>query len=227
MFYDVEQAISKTKEDPLLIFTMIEENYREVVEKVIDEIDFNLCDESGNNVLMCLLKNKYYDLVIKYINRIDVDINHQNNDGDTLLHLVVMINYVEVKDLINELLNNKRLKLNLKNNLGETILDKSINNNYLYTTAKILNDQRFNNINLFSFKNMYEAYIKNSNYGKYSKLSNFTLIMDNLSKKKLLPTMSRLVSLINENVDVIKNDFFMSKTNNLEDIINCLIKETI
>lgn len=227
MFYDVEQAISKTKEDPLLIFTMIEENYREVVEKVIDEIDFNLCDESGNNVLMCLLKNKYYDLVIKYINRIDVDINHQNNDGDTLLHLVVMINYVDVKDLINELLDNKRLKLNLKNNLGETILDKSINNSYLYTTAKILNDQRFNNINLFSFKNMYEAYIKNSNYGKYSKLSNFTLIMDNLSKKKLLPTMSRLVSLINENVDVIKNDFFMSKTNNLEDIINCLIKETI
>ena len=86
---------------------------------------------------MSLLKDKYYDLVLKNINRIDIDINHQNNDGDTLLHLVVMINYVEVKDIINELLNNKRLMLNLKNNLGETILDKSINNNYLYTTAKI------------------------------------------------------------------------------------------
>lgn len=227
MFYDVAQAVSKTLEDPLLIFTMIEENYNEVVEKVIGEIDFNLCDENGNNVLMCLLKNKYYDLVLQNLNRIDIDINHQNNDGDTLLHLVVMINYVEVKDIINELLDNKHLKLNLKNNLGETILDKSINNNYLYTTAKILNDKRFDNINLFSFKNMYEAYIKNNNYGKYSKLSNFTLIMDNLSKKKLIPTMDRLVSLINENKEVIKNDFFMSKTNNLEDIINCLIKETI
>lgn len=227
MFYDVSQAVSKTLEDPLLIFTMIEENYKEVVEKVIDKIDFNLCDNEGNNVLMCLLKNKYYDLVLQNINRIDVDINHQNNDGDTILHLAVTINYVETKDIINELLNNKRLMLNLKNNLGETILDKSINNNYLYTTAKILNDRRFNNINLFSFKNMYEAYIKNSDYGKYSKLSNFTLIMDNLSKKKLLPTMSRLVSMINENEDVIKNDFFMSKTNNLENIINLMIKETI
>lgn len=227
MFYDVDQAVSKTQEDPLLIFVMIEEDYKDVVDRVIDQIDFNLCDKDGNNVLMSLFKNKYYDLVLKYLNRIDIDINHQNNDGDTLLHLVVMVNYVEVKDIINELLINKRLKLNLKNNLGETILDKSINNNYLYTTAKILNDKRFDNINLFSFKNMYEAYIKNSNYGKYSKLSNFTLIMDNLSKKKLVPTMSRLVNLINENKDVIKNDFFMLKTNNLEDIINFLIKETI
>ena len=227
MFYDVSQAVSKTLEDPLLIFKMLEEDYREVVEKVLEQIDLNLCDNEGNNILMCLLKKKYYDLVLKHINRIDVDINHQNNDGDTLLHLVVMINYVEVKDIISELLNNKRLMLNLKNNLGETILDKSINNNYLYTTAKILNNRRFNNINLFSFKNMYEAYIKNDDYGKYSKLSNFTLIMDNLSKKKLLPTMDKLVNLINENEDVIKNDFFMSKTNNLEDIINLMIKETI
>lgn len=227
MFYDVSQAVSKTLEDPLLIFMMMEENYQEVVEKVIDKIDFNLCDNEGNNVLMGLLKNKYYDLVLQNINRIDVDINHQNNDGDTLLHLAVMINYVEVKDIINELLENKRLKLNLKNNLGETILDKSINNNYLYTTAKILNNHRFNNINLLSFRNMYEAYIKNNDYGKYSKLSNFTLIMENLAKKKLLPTMDRLLTLINENEDVIKNDFFMLKTNNLENIINLMIEETI
>lgn len=227
MFYDVDQAVAKTLEDPLLAFAMIKENYREVIDKVIDKIDLNLCDNEGNNVLMCLFKNKYYDLVLKYMDDINFDINHQNNDGDTLAHLVVMVNYLEVKDIINELLDNKRFLPNLKNNLGETILDKSINNNYLYTTAKILSNKRFNSINLVSFKNMYEAYIKSNNYGKYSKLSNFTLIMDNLSRKKLMPTMTRLVSLINENEDVIKNDFFMSKTNNLEDIINFLIKETI
>ena len=227
MFYDVNQACSKTLEDPLLIFTMIEEGYLEVIQNVIDEIDLNLCDQDGNNVLMSLFKNKFYDLTLKYINRIDVDINHQNNDGNTIAHLVVSVNYVEVKDIINELLSNKRLKLNLKNKQGETILDRSINNSYLYTTAKILNNRRFNSINLASFKNMYEAYIKNDDYGKYSKLSNFTLIMDNLSRKKLLPSMNRLVMLINENEDVIKNDFFMSKTNNLEDIINLMIKETI
>lgn len=227
MFYDVTQAVSKTLDDPLLIFTMMEEGFKEVVECVIDKIDLNLCDQKGNNVLMALFKNKYYDLVLKYMNDSYLDINHQNSEGNTLAHLVVMTNYVEVKDIINELLNNKRLQINLKNNQNETILDKSINNNYLYTTAKILNDQRFDSINLASFKNMYEAYIKNNDYGKYSKLSNFTLIMENLSKKKLLPTMDRLINLINDNVDVIKNDFFMSKTNNLDDIINNMIEETI
>ena len=227
MFYDVSQAVSKTTEEPELIFLIIKENYKEVIEKVIDKIDLNLCDNDGNNVLMCLFKNKYYDLVIKYMNDINFDINHQNNDGDTLAHLVVMVNYLEVKNIINELLDNKRFLPNLKNNLGETILDKSINHNYIYTTAKILSDKRFNNINLASFKNLYEAYIKNNEYGKYSKLSNFTLIMDNLSQKELLPNMNRLMKMILEKEELIKNDFFMSKTNNLEDIIDYLIKETI
>ena len=183
-------------------------------------------DVDGNNVMMSLLKNKFYDIVYQYINS-DFDINHQNNDGDTLLHLAVMHSYLDVKDIVNEVLNNKNFIPNIKNNQGETIFDKSINNNYLYISAKILEDRRFNNINLLSFKNFYEAYIKNNEYGKYSKLSNFTLIMENLSHKKLLPTMKRLINLINENEDIIKNDFFMSKTSNLENIINNLIKETI
>lgn len=227
MFYDVSQAVAKTLEEPELIFLIIKENYREVIEKVLDKIDLNLCDNDGNNILMCLFKNKYYDLVLKYMNDHNIDINHQNNDGDTLAHLVVMVNYLEVKDIINELLNNQKLLPNLKNNLGETILDKSINHNYIYTTAKILSDKRFDNINLASFKSLYEAYIKNNEYGKYAKLSNFTLIMDNLLQKELLPNMKKLMGMIMEKEDVIKNDFFVSKTNNLEDIINCLIKETI
>jgi len=229
MFYDVEQALSACEEEPSLIFSIIKENYREVIEKVIDKenYDFNLCDSDGNNVLMKLLKSKYYDLVFKYMDSVNFDINHQNNDGDTFAHILVMINYVEVKDIIDKLLDKKEFIPNIKNNIGETILDKSINNNYIYTTAKILSFERFNNINLASFKNLYETYIKSSNYGKYSKLNNFTLIVDNLDNKELLPNMTKLINLIKKNQDIIKNDFFMSKTENLDIIINKMIEETI
>ena len=227
MFYDVSQAVSKTTEEPELIFLIIKENYKEVIEKVIDKIDLNLCDNDGNNVLMKLLKHKHYDLVLKYMDSVNFDINHQNNDGDTFAHILVMINYVEIKDIIDKLLENKDFIPNIKNNQGETILDKSINNHYIYTTAKILADKRFNNISVLSFKNLYETYIKSNNYGKYSKVSNFTLIIDNLDNKDLGKPMSRLMELIKKNQEVIKSDFFMSKTENMDLIINRMIEETI
>ena len=75
-----------------------------------------------------------------------------------------MINYLEVKEIIEKLLKRVEFMPNIKNNKGETILDKSINNNYIYTTAKILSDRRFNNINMVSFKNLYDTYIKSNNY---------------------------------------------------------------
>ena len=217
MFYDIDQALNACEDDPSLLFEVIKENYREVIEKIIskENYDFNLCDKDGNNVLMRLLKAKHYDLVLKYMDNVNFDINHQNNEGDTFAHILVMINYVEVKDIINKLLDNKKFIPNIKNNLGETILDKSINNHYIYTTAKILADKRFNNINLASFKNLYETYIKSNNYGKYSKLDNFTLIVDNLDNKELGKTMSKLINIIKLNREIIKNDFFMSKTENL------------
>ena len=229
MFYDEKQAEKMCEEDPSLLFMVIKEDYREVIEKVIskENFDFNLCDNDGNNVLMRLLKAKHYDLVLKYIDKPDFDINHQNNDGDTFAHILVMINYVSVKDIINKLLDRKDFIPNIKNNLGETILDKSINNHYIYTTAKILGDKRFNNINLASFKNLYETYIKSNNYGTYSKINNFTLIIDNLNKKDLGENMTKLINLLTKNKELIKNDFFMSKIENLDTIINHLIEENI
>lgn len=229
MFYDVLQAENACEEEPSLIFEVIKENYREVIEKVIakENYNFNICDNDGNNVLMKLLKHKYYDLVLKYMDSQNFDINHQNNDGDTFAHILVMINYLEIKDIIDKLLENKSFIPNIKNNQGETILDKSINNHYIYTTAKILADKRFNNISILSFKNLYETYIKSNNYGKYSKVSNFTLIIDNLDNKDLGKNMSRLVELIKKNQEIIKSEFFMSKTENMDLIINRMLEETI
>ena len=225
MFYSIQQAESACEEEPSLIFSLIKECDKDVVSKIIskDNYDFSIVDSFGNNVIMALLKNKYYDLVLKYIDK--VDINHQNNDGDTIMHLLVVNNYANTKEIMDYILNNKKFIPNIKNNLGETILDKSINSNYLYTTIKILGDQRFNSIDIYSFKNLYETYIKSNNYGKYSKLSNLEIILDNLVDKELLPRMNKLISLIYNNLDSIKNDFYISKTEKIDNLINLVISE--
>ncbi len=227
MFYSIMQAESLCDSEPALIFSLIKENDMEVVNKVIskDNFDFSIEDANGNNVIMYLLKNKKYDLVLKYIDK--VDINHQNNDGDTLAHILVGIDYHSVKEIIEYVFSNKDFIPNLKNKDGETILDKSINNNYLYTTVKVLEDDRFNSIDVYSFKHLYEAYIKNSDYGKYSKLSNFEVITANLENKRLLPRMQKLLNLIEKNKEIIKSDINLSKTDELDNIINLVIMEAI
>ncbi|MBP5684231.1 MAG: hypothetical protein J6X02_03135, partial [Bacilli bacterium] len=182
MFYEINQAVNLCNLDNSLIFKLIKDDEKEVVRKILDNKNFNIniCDSNGNSLIMRLLKKGYYDLVLRVMDNLDLDINHQNNDGDTFAHFLVTINYLDVKDIIEKLLKKIDFMPNIKNNKGETILDKSINSNYIYTTAKILSDRRFNNINMVSFKNLYETYIKSSNYGKYSKLDNLTLIVNNL-----------------------------------------------
>lgn len=227
MFYSVIQAESACEEEPSLIFSLIKESDTEVIESIISksDYDFNIVDKNNNNVLMVLLKNKNYDLVLKYIDKIDI--NHQNSDGDTIMHMLVTIDYSLVKEIIECILNKNEFIPNIKNNLGETILDKSINNNYLYTTIKILSDERFNSIDIYSFKNLYETYIKSNNYGKYSKLSNLETILDNLENKKLLPRMKRLVNLIYKNLDSIKDDFYEQKTEKIDNLINTFVAECL
>ena len=114
-----------------------------------------------------------------------------------------------------------------KNNKGETILDKSINNNYIYTTAKILSDRRFNNINMVSFKNLYDTYIKSNNYGKYSKIDNLTLIVNNLQRKDLNDSLALLIRLFRRNRKVIYEEITNSDTSRMDFLIDYVVKEMI
>ena len=227
MFYSVTQVESMLESDPSLIFSLIKESEWEVVEKVLDKniVDFNLLDEDNNNVVMNLLKNKQYNLVLKYLD--NININHQNNDGETLIHMLSCINYVNVKEILEKLLNREDIDLNVKNNLGETILDKSIKNHYLYTTMKILENDKFNSIDIYSFKHLYEEYIKSSDYGIYSKLSNLEIILESMENKRLIPRMRKLIYTIEYNKEKIKRDINRSKTEKLDYIINHFVMETI
>ena len=226
MFYSTKQAEDMCAEDPSLLFDLIKENDKEILEKILySNIDFNIVDGNGNNIIMCLLKNKYYDLVLKYIDR--VNINHQNNLGDTLMHMLFTIDYKDVREIIDYILENTEINLNIRNNLGETILDKSISKNYLYSTIKILENDNFDSIDIYSFKKLYETYIKSSNYGMYSKLSNLEIIMDSIEKKSLIPKMRKLLYLINNNKSYIKKDFDKSRIDVLDNLINTVVKEVI
>ena len=229
MFYDIEQAIEAVDSEPSLVFVAIKNNYRDVYEKVLEKEDynFNLVDLDGNNILMKLLKNKDYDLIAKYISNPSISINHQNNNGDTFMHLLVSHNYLDIKEIFEKVLKRSDFLPNIKNNNNESILDKSINDNYIYTVIKILSDTRFNSISLYSFKKLYEAYIKSNNYGTYSKLNNYVLIFDNLKKKSLMPSMNKLLKLLKSKEKTILSDLEESKLDNLDQIINNVIEETM
>ena len=228
MFYDETQAINSVGEEPSLVFQLIKEDHMLIVEKVLSKkiVDINICDDLGNNLMMKLLKHGSYDIILKNMSNPDWDINKQNNEGDTFGHILATINYVNVAPIINKLKKNKTFIPNIKNNKGETILDKSINNNYIYTTIKILEDSRFNNIDIVSFKNLYDTYIKSNHYGKYSKVTNLEIIVDNLENRNLLPRMEKLIEVIRENFEVIKEEFFKNKYVCLDKIIKDLLIES-
>ncbi len=229
MFYDLDKAIEACDEEPSLVFEAIKCNYRDVYEKVLEKenFDFNIVDLDGNNVLMKLLKNRDYDLIDKYISNGMISINHQNNNGDTIMHLLVQHNYVDIKEIFEKILERKDFLPNIKNNNGESIVDKSSNDNYIYTVIKILSDNRFNSISLYSFKKLYEAYIKSSNYGTYSKLNNYVLIFDNLKHKSLTSSMSKLLKILKSKEHLILSDLEEARLDNLDNIINNVIEETM
>lgn len=228
MFYNETKAIELVGEDPSLVFELIKEDHLDLVDKLLKKkiVDINICDEAGNNILVRLLKHGAYDLVLEHMKNKDWDVNHQNLDGNTFAHILVSINYVNVVDIINRLKKNKNFLPNIKNNKGETILDKSINDNYIYTTVKILEDSRFNNIDVVSFKHLYDTYIKSNKYGKYSKLNNLEIIVNSLTDKNLLPRMERLIEFIKSNFDLIKEEVLNSqKSTRIDAIIRDVLLE--
>ena len=228
MFYDVDQAMRAVEEEPSLIFELIKEGHIDLVDKLLKrkKVDINTCDDAGNSVLVRSLRHGDYDGVLNHMGNKDWDVNHQNLDGNTFAHYLVSINYVNVMEIIKKLTRNKDFLPNIKNNKGETILDKSINDNYIYTTVKILEDSRFDNIDVVSFKNLYDTYIKSNRYGKYSKINNLEVILDSLTDKDLLPRMKKLVGFIQNNFDKIKEEVLTSqKSVYMDSIINRVLKE--
>lgn len=229
MFYNEDLTEKACEEEPSLIFSLIDEGHEEMVYKLIKEnvVSLNTTNDNNDNVIMYMLKKCWYESVLKLMSKKGLDINHQNNEGDTFAHILVTKRYLDVMLIIDKLLNNRRFIPNIRNKKGETILDKSINNSYIYTTKKILEDERFNNIDLISFKNLYESYIKNDSYGVYSKVNNLDVILNNLSDKELLPKVEVLINTIASNIEKIKKELFKNQLKSLDVLIYGTLEESV
>ena len=230
MFNDEDRAYNAYLEDPTLIFQLIKHGYYEVIDRLIDEnnIDVNMCDTVGNDVVLRLLKARQYDLVLKLIKKRNWDVNHQNDDGDTFGHILALDNSIMTLKIVSELVKKKNYLPNVKNNRGETMFDRAINHDYICTAFKVLKDRRFNDIDIISFKRLCNVCLNNSSYGKYSKLNNLEIIVSNLSKKELIPSMRNLIDTIIDNMDNIKQEIMSNSFSILDGIINSkLIEATV
>ena len=226
IFYDKKQTIRMCKRDPKIIFELINEKYTEVVGEILNsnkEI-INLCDDNGNSVMMNLLMKKEYDLILKCVKYQNWDINYRNKEGNTFTHLLITHDYLKIAKILDQVKKNKKFIPNIKNKNNETILDKAIKSEKLCGINKILEDKRFNDIDVVSFKYLFDKYVNNSYYGKYSKLNNLELVINNLEKKdKLKPRMKKVLIFIKNNIDVIKNDLLKNSSDNLDEFLQTLV----
>lgn len=222
MMKNEQQLMDTCKEDPIFIFTLIREEKYLMVKKIIENnvVNVNTCDSAGNDVVTRLLKAKQYDLVLKFMKKRNWKVNHQNIDGDTFGHILSLDNSTGAFKVVDQLTKKKNYIPNIKNYRGETVLDRAINNNYVYTAFKILEDKRFNNIDLTTFKNLWNLCIKNTYYGKYSKVNNLEVIVESLEKKELMPTMKELIQQISEHMDMIKVEIMKNHSIALDSIVD-------
>ena len=218
MFYDETKTINACEGDPLLLFELLKQGDLALVDKILSRktFDINVADSDGNSILMKLLKKGQLDLVLKHIKNKRWDVNHQNKDGDTFAHILVTLKSLTVIDIYKELTKNTKFIPNIKNNNGETILDKAVKNDYTCITAKILEDSRFNEVGIFSFKRLYDTYIKTDIYGKYTRLNNLHMIIDNLEDKEISPKVKQIIDYVKKNFDVVKDGVMNNNTKKLD-----------
>ena len=225
MFSSEQQIFNACTEEPSLIFNLVKRGCYEMVEELVDtnKVSVNVCDSVGNDLVTRMLKAQQYDLVLKFMKKRNWDCNHQNDDGNTFGHILALDNSVSALKIIEQLTKKKNYIPNIKNNKGETVLDRAINSNYVFTAFKILEDKRFNNIDVISFKKLCNSFIKNTYYGKYAKLNNLEIIVNNLEKKDLDSTLRIVVEEISDNMETIKTEIMKNKSILLDSIINSSI----
>ncbi len=212
---------SSCKEEPSKIFHYIKNGDFDIVSNLITNniVSVNETDGVGNDVLSRLLKVREYEIVLDLMKKRNWNVNHQNDEGNTFAHILASDDSIMAVKVMEQLKKKNNFIPNIKNNNDETAMDIALNNKHLCTAFKLLEDKRFNNINIFSFRNLYEASIKNKVYGKYSKLMNFDLIIDSLSKKELDSSMNSFINVLYDNLDSIKKEFMNNRFSLIESLI--------
>ena len=219
----LEQELCNTcKDDPSSIFNLIKEGKYELAYNLVNKniVNINTVDCVGNDIVTRLLKAKQYDYVIELMKKKNWDVNHQNYEGNTFGHILAQDNSIMAGKVAEQLTKKSNYLPNIKNKKGESAMDIALSNNYLCTAFKILEDKRFNEIDIFSFKNLFNVSIQNKDYGKYSRITNLEIIVENMEKKELSSNLKNIIDVIRTNMEAIKWEIMNNKYNILESIIN-------
>ena len=118
------------------------------LEQIISKIDINQTDFIGNNALHYCIYEKNLNIA-KQLIKFDINLNQQNDDGDTPLHLLFKLDKVDYEILDYFLINTN---LNLQNNDMKSITHYLIENNLLYD-EHYLDILKNKEINLFLLDN--------------------------------------------------------------------------
>ena len=215
-----EQAIKAIEEDPSIIFELIKTDNDELLNHMLDEslIDVNLVSSNNDNLAIKLLKSAKYELVLKVIKNKNWNVNYQNDDKETFGHILAKINNVAVVPIFKELKKNKNFDINIRNKDDKTIFDISVESHNSYVSTKIIEDERFNDINIFEFLKFYETYIDTNEYGKYSKINMIESILT-MDGRYVNTRMQELLNHLKDNVKNIKKDIENDDYNLLKSII--------
>ena len=219
-----DQAIKAAEEDPSIIFELIKTDNDELLNHMLDEslIDVNLVSSNNDSLAIKLLKSAKYELVLKVIKNKNWNVNYQNDDKETFGHILAKINNVAVVPVFKELKKNKNFDINIRNKDDKTIFDISVESHNAYVSTKIIEDERFNDINIFEFLKFYETYIDTNEYGKYSKINMIESILT-MDGRYVNTRMQELLNHLKDNVKTIKKDI----ENDDYNLLNSIIKECI
>lgn len=219
-----DQAIKAAEEDPSIIFELIKTDNDELLNHMLDEslIDVNLVSSNNDNLAIKLLKSAKYELVLKVIKNKNWNVNYQNDDKETFGHILAKINNVAVVPVFKELKKNKNFDINIRNKDDKTIFDISVESHNSYVSTKIIEDERFNDINIFEFLKFYETYIDTNEYGKYSKINMIESILT-MDGRYVNTRMQELLNHLKDNFKNIKKDI----ENDDYNLLNSIIKECI
>lgn len=219
-----DQAIKAAEEDPSIIFELIKTDNDELLNHMLDEslIDVNLVSSNNDSLAIKLLKSAKYELVLKVIKNKNWNVNYQNDDKETFGHILAKINNVAVVPVFKELKKNKNFDINIRNKDDKTIFDISVESHNAYVSTKIIEDERFNDINIFEFLKFYETYIDTNEYGKYSKINMIDSILT-MDGRYVNTRMQELLNHLKDNVKNIKKDI----ENDDYNLLNSIIKECI
>lgn len=215
-----DQAIKAAEEDPSIIFELIKTDNDELLNHMLDEslIDVNLVSSNNDSLAIKLLKSAKYELVLKVIKNKNWNVNYQNDDKETFGHILAKINNVAVVPVFKELKKNKNFDINLRNKDDKTIFDISVESHNSYVSTKIIEDERFNDINIFEFLKFYETYIDTNEYGKYSKINMIESILT-MDGRYVNTRMQELLNHLKDNFKNIKKDIENDDYNLLKSII--------